>query len=130
MVPDSDAAILEPVFAALHDPGRVGDIPLLAGDNLKELGLSRLRLLATLIELEDRFDIEFPPDAVDCFRIVGDIAVYIQSHAMPLDNGGADERPASARPQIEQPSPASDPLHPFWARLLRRVFGGTCLAAG
>ena len=82
MVPDSENPILETVFAAIHGAGWLGDIPVRAGDNLKDLGLSRLRLLATLIELEDKFDIEFPADAVNCFRIVGDIAVYIQSHAM------------------------------------------------
>jgi acyl carrier protein len=84
MVPDSENPILETVFAATRGAGWLGNIQVLAGDNLKDLGLSRLRLLATLIELEDKFDIEFPADAVDCFRIVGDIAAYIQSHAMIL----------------------------------------------
>jgi hypothetical protein len=49
MVPDNETPILEMVFAAIHGAGWLGEIPVLAGDNLKDLGLSRLRLLATLI---------------------------------------------------------------------------------
>jgi acyl carrier protein len=83
MVPDREHPILEIVCAAINGAGWLGNISVLASDNLKDLGLSRLRLLATLIELEDEFDIEFPTH-VDCFRTVGDIAVYIQSHATIL----------------------------------------------
>ena len=122
MVPDSDNPILETVFAAIQGAGGLGDIPVIAGDSLKELGLSRLRLLATLIELEDKFDIEFPADAVNCFRFVGDLAFYIQSHAMmPYD--GAGECPAAASRQIEQHPPALDHLHQLCARAFCRVFG-------
>jgi acyl carrier protein len=77
MVPDSENPILETIVTEIRSAGRLGDMPVLAGDNFKDLGLSRLRLLATLVELEDKFDIEFPTDAVNCFRIVGDIVVYI-----------------------------------------------------
>ena len=82
--------ILETVFAAICGAGWLGDIPVVAGDNLQDLGLTRLRLLATLIELEDKFDIEFPADVVDHFRIVSDIAVYIHSHAMMILYDEAD----------------------------------------
>jgi acyl carrier protein len=82
MVPDSATAILETVTASIEDAVGLGDIRVLAGGNLKDLGLSRLRLLTVMIELEDEFAIEFPSDAIDRFRIVGDIAFYIQSHEM------------------------------------------------
>jgi len=55
MVTDSEYPIPETVFAAIHGAAELGDIPILAGDNLKDLGLSRLQLLAALIELEDNF---------------------------------------------------------------------------
>jgi acyl carrier protein len=129
MVPDSDNAILEPVFAAIHGAGGLGDSPVRAGDNLKDLGLSRLRLLATLIELEDKFDIEFPADAVSCFRIVGDIALYIQSHAMMLYDD-ADARPAAASRPVERRSAARNRLHQLCARAFCRMFGVATPAAG
>jgi len=119
MIPDSDSSILETVRVAIHSATRLDDTRLLAGDSLKELGLSRLRLLAVLIELEDKFDIEFPADAVSCFRIVRDIAAYIQSHAMiPYDD--VDERHAVVSHPIEQ-LPARARLHQFCARALSRV---------
>jgi acyl carrier protein len=123
MVPDSEYPIPETVFAAIHGAGGLGDIPVLAGDNLKDLGLSRLRLLAALIELEDKFAIEFPADAVNCFRIVGDIAVYIQSHEMIPHDDDADERPAAASHLIERRPFARDRLHQLCARAFCRVFG-------
>jgi acyl carrier protein len=129
MVPDSNDPILEPVFAAIHGTLGLGDIPLRAGDNLKDLGLSRLRLLATLIELEDKFDIEFPSDAVACFRVVGDIARYIQSHAMMLcDDAGV--RPAAASRPAERRPPVRNRLHQLYARAFGRMFGGAAPAAG
>jgi acyl carrier protein len=130
MVPDNETPILEMVFAAIHGAGWLGEIPVLAGDNLKDLGLSRLRLLATLIELEDKFDIEFPADAVNCFRIVGDIAAYIQSHAMMLYDDDAGERPAAASHPIERRPPGRDHLHQLCARAFCRVFRVAVPAAG
>ena len=126
MVPDSERLILGTVFAEIHDAGRLGDVSILASDNLKDLGLSRLRLLALLIELEDKFDIEFPHDAVDSFRIVTDIAVYIQSHAMmPYD--APDKRPAVASPPIGRHPPARGRLRQFCGRafchILKLTFG-------
>jgi len=119
MVPDSESSILETVRVALHGAMRLDATPLLAGDSLKDLGLSRLRLLAVLIELEDKFDIEFPTNAVDCFRLVRDIAVYIQSHAMiPCDD--ADDRRVAASHPIER-LPARARLHQLCARALCRV---------
>ncbi len=121
MVPDSENFILETVFAAIRGAGWLGDRLVCAGDNLTGLGLSRLRLLAALIELEDKFDIEFPADAVDCFRMVGDIAAYIQSHAvMPCDD--AAKRPTAASPPVARPS-VSIRLHQLWARAFSRISG-------
>ena len=123
MVPNSKNPILETVVAEIHGTGRLGDMPVLAADNFKDLGLSHLRLLATLIKLEDKFDIEFPVDAVDCFRIVGDIVVYIQSYAiMPYDDD-PDERPAAASHAIERRPPARSRLHQLCARAFSRIFG-------
>jgi acyl carrier protein len=130
MGPDGENPILETVFVAIHGAGWLGDTPVLAGDNLKDLGLSRLRLLATLIELEDKFDIEFPADAVNCFRIVGDIAVYIRSHAMMPYDDDADERPAAASHPTERRPPARHRLHQRCARAFCRVFGVAVPAAG
>jgi acyl carrier protein len=82
MIRDSANAILETVAASIHGLARLGDGPVRAGDRLKDLGLSRLWLLAVLIELEDKFAIEFPPDAINRFRSVGDIASYIGAREM------------------------------------------------
>ncbi len=120
MVPDWESSILETVRVAIHGATRRDDTRLLAGDSLKDLGLSRLRLLAVLIELEDKFDIEFPADAVSCFRIVRDIALYIQSHALiPYDD--ADERRAASSHPIERRLPARARLHQLCTRALGRV---------
>src|SRR5260370_29484666 len=116
MVPDSASPILETVAASIHGAGGLGDIPVLAGDNLRDLGLSRLRLLAVFIELEDKFAIEFPADAIDCFRIVSDIAFYIHSHEMTPYDDAADESPAAASHPIEQRPSARDRLHWVCAR--------------
>jgi acyl carrier protein len=91
MIRDNSNAILETVAASIRSVGRSGDSPLRVGDRLKDLGLSRLWLLAVLIELEDKFAIEFPPDAVDGFRSVGDITFYINAHEMPPYDEAADE---------------------------------------
>ena len=129
MVPDSNDPILEPVFAAIHGTLGLGDIPVRAGDSLKDIGLSRLRLLATLIELEDKFDIEFPADAVTCFRVVGDIALYIQSHAMLLcDDLGA--RPAAQVTQSTGARPSATVCSQLCARAFGRMFGVAAPAAG
>jgi acyl carrier protein len=111
MVPDNTSFILETVAASIGDAAGLGDTPALAGDNLKDLGLSRLRLLAVCIELEDKFAIEFPSDAIDSFRVVDDVALYIQSHEMtPYDNE-ADDLPAAARHPIEPRPSVRDRLH-------------------
>jgi acyl carrier protein len=115
MVPDSASAILQTVAASIEDAGGLGITRVLAGDGLKDLGLSRLRLLAVLIELEDKFAIEFPSDAVDRFRIVGDIAFYIRSHEMTPYDGSA-ELPATATYPIEPRPSARNRLHGAWAR--------------
>jgi acyl carrier protein len=126
MVPDSATAILETVTASIEDAVGLGDIRVLAGGNLKDLGLSRLRLLAVMIELEDKFAIEFPSDAIDRFRIVGDIAFYIQSHEM-TPYAAAAELLATASHPIEPRPSARDRLHWVWARA--RLGRPSCLVA-
>jgi hypothetical protein len=92
MVIECASPVLETVARSVHRAGRLGD-PVLAGDNLTDLGLSRLRLLGVLIELEDKYDIEFPTEAIDNFLVVSDIALYIQSRQMmPYDDNDATER--------------------------------------
>jgi acyl carrier protein len=115
MVPDSASLILETVAASIEDAAGLGEIPVLAGDNLKDLGLSRLRLLAVFIELEDKFAIEFPSDAIDCFRVVGDVALYIQSHEVTPYDDTADELPAAASHPIDPRPSARDRVHPIGA---------------
>jgi hypothetical protein len=82
------------------------------------------------IELEDKFAIEFPADAIDCFRIVGDIAFYIHSHEMTPYDDAADELPATASHPIEQRPSARDRLHRVCARAFDRALGLTGQAAG
>ena len=91
MIRDNANAILETVAASIHGIGRSGDSPVRAGDRLKDLGLSRLWLLAVLIDLEDKFGIEFPPDVVDGFRSVGDITFYIHAREMTPYDDVSDE---------------------------------------
>ena len=110
MVPDKTSFILETVAASIEDAAGLGEIPVLAGDNLKDLGLSRLRLLAVCIELEDKFAIEFPSDAIDSFRAVDDVALYIQSHEMTPYDDEADEVPAADSHSIEPRSSVLDRL--------------------
>jgi len=129
MVTDSGYPIPETVFAAIHGAAGLGDNPVFAGDKLKDLGLSRLQLLAALIELEDKFAVEFPADAVNCFRIVGDIAVYIQTHEM-IAHDDEDERPGAASHPIERRPFTRDRLHQLCARTFCRVFGVAGVAAG
>jgi acyl carrier protein len=95
MIRDS-AAIHETVAASIHAIGRSGDRPVRAGDRLRDLGLTRLWLLAVLIELEDKFAIEFPPDAIDGFGSVGDITCYIRTHRMAPHGDSVDQYPIAA----------------------------------
>jgi acyl carrier protein len=120
MAPDRDRSILETVFAALRGAGWVGDVPVLAGDSLKDLGLSRLRLLAALIELEDSYDIEFPADSVDRFRIVRDIAAYIQAHALTVHDEPIKRPVAANTAPNARVTSVGDRLRQFCARAFRR----------
>jgi acyl carrier protein len=134
MVPYNETLILEAVIASLRGAGGLGDSPVRAGDRLKTLGLSRLRLLAAVIELEDEFVVEFPADAIDCFRTVSDIALYIQSHAMAPYEDPMDESPVADGHPIEWWPSIGDGLHRVctraFGRALGRVFGFLALAAG
>jgi acyl carrier protein len=129
MDPDSVSPILETVAASIHGVGRLSDIPVLAGDNLKDLGLSRLRLLAVLIELEDKFAIEFPADATDGFQIVGDITFYIQCHKMTPYDDAADELLPAASHTIDRRPSARD-RHWVCAGAFGRAHGLIGRAAG
>jgi acyl carrier protein len=111
MVPDNTSFILETVAASIGDAVGLDDTLALASDNLKDLGLSRLRLLAVCIELEDKFAIEFPSDAIDSFRVVDDVALYIQSHDMTPYDDEAEGFPTAASHSIEGPSSVRDRLH-------------------
>src|ERR1700726_419409 len=107
MVPDNTSFILETVAASIGDAVGLDDTPARASDNLKDLGLSRLRLLAVCIELEGKFALEFPSDAIDSFELVDDVALYIQSHEMtPYDE--ADEFAAATSHSIEPRSSIRD----------------------
>src|ERR1700759_1813930 len=96
VIPDGTSAILEVVAASFERARGMRGVPILASDKLSELGLSHLRLLGVLIALEDKFSVEFPPDAIASFRNVGDVASYIESHEMTRDDDAADEQPTSA----------------------------------
>jgi acyl carrier protein len=127
VVADNANPILAAVTASIHGTGGLpGDIPVLAGDTLEDLGLSRLRLLAVLIDLEDRFAIEFPADVDRWFRVVDDIEVYIQSHGMMPYDEDTDILPAAASYPIErQPSARaslSEVCSRFFGGVLGRVF--------
>jgi hypothetical protein len=91
MIPDNSSLILEAVGASIKDGGELHNISVLAGDHLKDLGPSRLRLLAALIELEDEFAIELSSEMVDYFRMAGDVALSIQSHEITPHDHAADE---------------------------------------
>lgn len=119
MVLYSVSLILETVAASMHGVGRLGNIKVLAGDTLKDLGLSRLRLLAVLIDLEDKFAIEFPADTIDGFRNVDDITLYIYTHAMTPDENGADEQPRIICHSIDRRLSVRDHV--------RRAYGQACL---
>jgi acyl carrier protein len=123
VVHDSASPILETVAVSIHGVGRLGNIPVLASDTLKDLGLSRRRLLAVLIELEDKFAIEFPTNAIEGFQKVGDITFYIHSHEMAPYNDAADERPAAASHPIGQRPSDRDRLLRVCARVFGRALG-------
>jgi hypothetical protein len=107
--------ILEAVAESIRRASAFPDARVGVGDALDECGLGRLRLLGVLIELEDKFLIELPVDAVDRFRHVGDIACYIRSHEMAPDDDAPDEQTAA---------PTSSGRHaPEWLRwACARVF--------
>jgi acyl carrier protein len=122
--------VLEDVIASIRGAGWSDDSPVLAGDDLRDLGLSRLRLIAVLIELEERFAIEFPTEALDSFRIVGDIALYIQAHEITPDDDAADEFRATVSQPIERRLSARDCLHWICARTFGRARGMPSLTGG
>jgi acyl carrier protein len=111
LLPYNTNLILETVAASIGDAVGLDDTPALGSDNLKDLGLSRLGLLAVCIELEDKFALEFPPDAIDGFRVVDDVASYIQSHEMTPYDDEDDELPEAYGHSIEPRSSVRDQLH-------------------
>jgi acyl carrier protein len=111
MVHDSVSLILETIAASMCSVGRLGNTQVLAGDTLKDLGLSRLRLLAVLIDLEDKFAIEFPADAIDGLRNVDDLTFYIHSHATTPYDDAADEQPVASCHPIERRLSICDCVH-------------------
>jgi acyl carrier protein len=116
MVPDNTSFIFETVTASIGDAVGLDDTPARASDNLKDLGLSRLRLLAVCIDLEDKFALEFSSDAIDSFEFVNDVALYIQSREMtPYDE--ADEFSAATSCSIEPRSSIRDRLRSVRARV-------------
>jgi acyl carrier protein len=121
LVPYNTSFILETVAASIGDAVGLDDTPALASDNLKDLGLSRLRLLAVCIELEDKFAIEFPPDAIDGFRVVDDVASYIQSREMTPYDDESDELPVTYGHSVEPRSSIRDRLQSWPVRRLGRV---------
>jgi acyl carrier protein len=121
MIVESASPVLETVAVWIHGAGRLGDIPVHAGDNLTDLGLSRLRLLGVLIELEAKYDIEFPDEAIDNFLVVSDIALYIQSRQMMPYDDEATERTAVTTSPIDRRRSARDRAR----RVCARVFGST-----
>jgi acyl carrier protein len=122
--------VLEKVAESIRGVGLPDDRPVRAGDDLKNLGLSRLRLLAALIELEEKFGMEFPSDTIDGFRIVGDLALYIQAHEMAPDDDVADEFQATVSQPIERRLSARDCLNWICARTFGRAPGMRVLASG
>jgi acyl carrier protein len=122
--------VLEEVSASIRGAGWRDDSPVLASDAIEDLGLSRLRLLAALIELEEKFGIELPSDAIDGFRIVGDIALYIQAHEMTPYDDTADEFGATVGQPMERRLSARDCLNWICARTFGRIPGMPGLAGG
>jgi acyl carrier protein len=122
MVPDGASLIVEKVAVSIRGAGRAGDIEICAGHRLAEIGLNRLRLLAALIELEDIFAIEFPPDATDRFRVVRDIVLYIQSHATMDWAASAGEATAARRELITSCRSTDGHAYGLFARVFGRAF--------
>ena len=122
MVSDNTGSILKSLAASIRAAGGLGDIAVLPGDSLRELGLSRLRLLAVLIELEDIFAVEFSPEATDRFRCADDIVLYIQSYGV-VPCYDADDEPRAAVRQIVRHHSARDRVQSICARVFGRRFG-------
>jgi acyl carrier protein len=111
-VPDRASHILEGIVASIHRANGLSDARIDADDALDQFRMGRLQLLGVLIELEDEFYIEFPVDAVDRFRRVGDIALYIQSHEMAPD----DDVPAECASALT-----------IWGRSARNLLHQACV---
>jgi acyl carrier protein len=122
MVPDSTSFILNALAASIYAAGGRRDIAVLPGDSFRDLGLSRLRLLAVLIELEDIFAVEFSPEATDRLRCAGDIVLYIQSFGV-VPHHDADDEPRAVARQILPFRSARDRMQSLCARVFGRRFG-------
>lgn len=122
MVSDNTDCILNALAASIRAAGGRHEITLLPGDSLRDLGLSRLRLLAVLIELEDIFAIEFSPEATDRFRCAGDIVLYIQSYGV-VPACCADDEPQAVARQIVSLRSARDRMQSLCTRVFGRRFG-------
>jgi acyl carrier protein len=130
MVVDPASPVLEAVAASIRGAGWSGDGPVRADDNLKDLGLSRLGLLAVLIDIEDKLGTEFPADATAGFRIVGDIALHIQSHEMTSYDDPADECLAVINYPGQRDWSARECLNWICARVFGRALVAVGLAGG
>src|SRR5215831_569846 len=94
---DRASVIQQKVAASISRAGRL-PTAVSVGDRLVDLGMTRIGLLAVLIELEDEFGVEFPDDPQNGFRYVGDIGFYIHARALaPYDDVVADDDVVPAR---------------------------------
>jgi hypothetical protein len=125
-VTDRASLILEGIAASIRRASWLPDARIGAGDALDQFGLGRLRLLGVLIELEDRFFVEFPVDAIDRFRQVGDIALYIQSHAITASDDVSAKQAAASTTWSRS---ARARLHRACARVFANPFKSTDVAA-
>lgn len=125
-VTDRASFILDEIAASIRCASGFPDARVGAGDALDQFGLGRLRLLGMLIELEDKFFIELPVDAIDRFRRVGDIAFYIQSHEIAPNDDAQAERVAVP---TNWGRSARERLHRAYARVFANPFKSAGLTA-
>jgi acyl carrier protein len=69
----ASSLIADGVIAVLKDVSRRPIAPALSSDLVSDLGFDSLQVLEVIAELEDRFDISIPVDAVPSTRTVADV---------------------------------------------------------
>lgn len=83
MSTDSTGSITSMVIAAIRESLFLPTTPIGGATRLiEDLGVDSLDLIDAFIDLEEDFGVEFPSDATERFRTVGNVVAFLRGGAL------------------------------------------------